>query len=162
MKRHGALVFLIAVVVFCFAVVPAVHAGLLNADSVKGMTQGEFAKALVQAAGGNRNVPSAMTATEATQFLLKAGIAPTGNGWDLDKPVDSAFLTSLLPTTGEGAISAAAAASMDFPALLDAVETATQNNFNNVSFTNPAETTNPTEANAFTAASSVNAASFTS
>ena len=91
MKRHRVLALLSLALIFCFTIIPTVHA----ASVPIGITQGEFALWLVKEAGAIRQLPAAASAQDAFDFLRKLGVVPA-EGWDPDKEVDEAFLKSFL------------------------------------------------------------------
>lgn len=101
MKRQNAAALLTSIfTVFCFSFTPLAHAKL-TAESIKGMTQGEFAIALLKEAGALKNIGTSGDAEDAIDYLRSIGIAPS-TGWDVDKVVDDEFLRSLLGDDASG------------------------------------------------------------
>ncbi len=100
MKSQSVLAFFISIAVL-FSSVPSAHAELLAARALT-LTQGEFALAILAEAHAIDRLDENALGQDAIDFLTSLGIIPEG-GWDANKPVDEAFLRSLVQDSPAGA-----------------------------------------------------------
>ena len=100
MKRHGTLAFFISIAIL-FSSVPPAHAAITSTQALA-MTQGQFALAILKEAGALGRLSPGASGQDAVDFLELLGIIPEG-GWEASKPVDEAFLRSLVENAPEGA-----------------------------------------------------------
>ncbi|HLD50025.1 MAG TPA: hypothetical protein VJC08_02380 [bacterium] len=101
MKSQSVLAFFISIAVL-FSSVPLAHAELLAARALT-LTQGEFALAILQEAHAIDRLKENALGQDAIDFLTSLGIIPHPDGWDANKPVDEAFLRSLVQDSPAGA-----------------------------------------------------------
>lgn len=100
MKRHGTLAFFISIAIL-FSSVPPAHAAITSTQALA-MSQGTFALAIIKEAGALSRLSPGASGQDAVDFLSSLGIIPE-DGWDVSKPVDEAFLRSLVQNSPEGA-----------------------------------------------------------
>ena len=103
MKRGMMKILLLALIV-CFST-----SSVLHAEIKEGMSQGDFALALVKAIGALAKLPSGANGQDAIDFLIRLNVQPK-EGWKKDAVITKQFLASLL---GDDS-----AASLDFDSLI--------------------------------------------
>ncbi len=86
-----------------FAIITTSASALDDSDiPAEGITQGEFAMWLVEAAGAEGSLPQAALQQDAINFLTNLGIEPK-DGWDADKTLTKENLAEMLGLTPEQA-----------------------------------------------------------